>query len=170
MIDAALAELGGFPVIIKSMGGMHGVGVMKIDSRESFSSIIDYLQTKDDTFILRQFIEHSEQARIVVLGDQVISSHANMTSGDFRTNAGEEKNRQRENKSYSNEIQDIAVQAVRSLGLEFGGVDIIFDTKTGEPFITEVNFPFFFPGNYRVTGAPIAKMMIEYLVEKSKNN
>ena len=75
---------------------MHGVGVMKIDSRESFSSIIDYLQTKDDTFILRQFIEHSEQARIVVLGDQVISSHANMTSGDFRTNAGEEKNRQRE--------------------------------------------------------------------------
>lgn len=169
-IDNYLKKIGEFPIIIKALGRMHGVGVMKIDSKESFVSIVDFLRKQEGDFIIRKFISHTEQARIVVLGNKVISSHANLAGSDFRTNAGDQKTRERELKEYSNEVQNIAVQAVQSLGFEFGGVDILFESETNKPYISEVNYPFFFPGNEKLTGNNIAEQMINHLIQKKLTN
>lgn len=165
-MESYLKEIKQFPIIIKALGNMHGVGVMKIDSKESFVSIVDYLREQDGDFIIRDFIHHNEQARIVVLGNKVISSHGNMIGDDFRTNAGSEETRKRIVKSYPTEIQELAIKAVHSLGFEFGGVDILFEKDTNRPYISEVNYPFFFPGNQKLTGCNIAEQMIDYLNKK----
>jgi len=169
-LKESIDELGGFPVILKTLGGMHGIGVMKIDSYDSLFSIIDYLENRGEKFVLRKFIEHEEQARIIVLGDKVIASHANFTSNDFRTNVGDNSTRKRAVKSYDKKIHDMAVKAVQSLGYEFGGVDILFSKKTNEPHIAEVNFPCFFPRTQELTGVDIAGAMIDYLIDKSNNH
>ena len=62
----------------------------------------------------------------------------------------------------------MAVKAVRSLGYEFGGVDILFEEETNNPYIAEVNFPCFFPTTQRLTNIDISGKMIDFLINKSK--
>ncbi|MBD3244814.1 MAG: hypothetical protein GF335_02360 [Candidatus Moranbacteria bacterium] len=160
--------LGGFPIVLKALGGSHGVGVMKIDSIDSLSSILDYLNNKSEPIILRKFIKHKEQARIIVLGDKVVANYTNFTSEDFRTNVGNKNYRKRLVKEYDEKIKNMAVKSVRSLGYEFGGVDILFEEGTNNPYIAEVNFPCFFPTAQRLTKTDISGKMVEFLINKSK--
>ncbi len=163
-------SLGGFPFILKAMGGMHGVGVMKIDSSDSLHSILDYIRNQSESIILRKFIHHHEQARMIVLGDNVIAHHTNLTNEDFRTNAGSNKSRRRIVKEYDEQIKKMAVEAVRSLEYDFGGVDILFEEGTNIPYIAEVNSPCFFPTTQRLTNVDISGQMIDFLINKSLNN
>lgn len=157
--------LKGFPLIVKVTGGSHGVGVIKIDSMESLKSIRDYLKNESGV-ILRQFIKHKQQGRLIVLGDQVIASHINYSTVDFRTNVGSNKVRKRKAFTFTQNIQEIAIKAVASLGLEFAGVDILIEEKTGEPYIAEINFPCFFPTDQQLSNVPISDLIIEHLIKK----
>lgn len=162
-------HLGGFPIILKALGGMRGVGVMKIDSIDSLSSVVDFLIKKLETIILRKFIKHKEQIRFIVLGKKVIAYYTNIASIDFRTNVGSNDVRKRIVKKYDEKIKKLAIKAVNSLGYEFGGVDILLEEGTNKPYIAEVNFPCFFPTTQRLTNMDISGHMIDFLINKSKN-
>ena len=168
LLEKYVEYVGGFPVIVKVLNGSHGVGVMKVDSIEALKSLTDLLQAKNiQPVVLRQFIKHKKQGRLIVLGNKVIASHANHAALDFRSNVGDNLERVREVMTFSKEIQKIAVEAVKSVGIEFGGVDILFDEETDEPFIAEVNYPCFFPTTQNLTGVDIAGAMVDYLLEKA---
>ncbi len=156
--------LNGFPIILKSTGGSHGVGVIRIDSMQSLKSVVDVLLSLDTSYIMREYIEHETQPRLIVLGDKVLSSIEYIrVAEDFRSNAG--SNLQGNPKEFDQHIQDIAVKAVQSLGFEFGGVDILINKK-GEPFIAEVNLPCAYHGVSMRTGYDISGAMIDYLINK----
>lgn len=158
-------KLGGFPIILKTLGGSHGVGVMKFDSYSSLFSVIDFLKENSTRFVLKQFINVSESARLIVLGDKVIDSIAYISpDDDFRSNEGSTPNVLQ--KSYSSEIQAEAVKAVKALNLEFGGVDIMIDDSGF--YVVEVNFPAYHPRAELLTKTPISKMMIQFLIDKSQ--
>ncbi len=162
----AVEKLGGFPIIVKALGGSHGVGVMRADSMQGLASLLDFLRAEKTSVLLRKFIPHSYYARIVVVGNKVVASHLSYTiENEFRTNAGDDKHQKREAITFPADIQEIAVKAVLSLGMETGGVDILFDTQ-GKPYIAEVNFPNDFSVTQRVAGIDIAKAMIEHLMNK----
>lgn len=164
-LQNAVDALGGFPIIIKAMGGSHGVGVMKLDSMDSLSSVADYLSGTDDAFIMRQYLHYTAHARLIVLGDRVISSiEYKKVPGDFRSNVG--TTLQVLPKDFGSEINQLAVESVRVLRYEFGGVDILIDAD-GQPYIAEVNFPCFFPRAQHITGHDIAGEMVAYLQQKS---
>lgn len=159
-------KLDEFPLIIKSAGGQHGVGVIKIDSLESLYSVADYLHKQNDEFILRKFIDYREHARLIVLGDKVISSiEYKRVENDFRSNVG--KKLTIVNKKFDPKIEEIAVRSVSVLGYEFGGVDILID-KNGSPFIAELNFPCYFPRAQQSSNIDISGQMIDFLINKSK--
>jgi RimK family alpha-L-glutamate ligase len=159
-------RLGGFPVILKAAGGSHGVGVMRIDSLASLQSIADYLRIETrGTFILRQFIDVHASARLIVLDDQVIDSiEYRAKAGDFRTNAGADLNVATQ--KFPAAIERAAVEAVKVLGWEFGGVDVLMDAE-GRPYVLEVNLPCFFWRCQNITGTDISGMMVEYLMRKA---
>lgn len=160
-------HLGGCPIIIKALNGSHGVGVMKIDSLESLYSVVDYITKQNDEFILRQYIDYKEHARLIVLWGKVISSiEYKRVENDFRSNAGNDLNVV--HKKFDSHIEDIAVKAVQVLGYEFGGVDILID-QDGNPFIAEVNFPCYFPRAQQHANIDIAWQIIDFLINKSKN-
>jgi glutathione synthase/RimK-type ligase-like ATP-grasp enzyme len=135
----------------------------------SLRSLRDYLKGADVEVLLRKFINHTCQARLVVLGNQVVASDraTRYISYDFRTNISDDKTRKRESYTYSPEIQAIAVQATRTRNLEFGGVDILFEEETEIPYVAEVNFPCDFSGTQGKTGIDIADAMLKYLMKKS---
>lgn len=158
--------LGGFPIIIKALGGSHGVGVMKIDSTQSLFSVGDYLRKQGGMFVMKEFCNVTSTARIIVLGNEVVDSiEYTANNGDFRSNEGVKPNVAPE--KFSKEVEELAIKAAHALGLEFGGVDIMITNKG--PKVAEVNFPCFFSRCQMITGVDIAGMMVDYLVAKSKS-
>lgn len=161
-------NLGGFPIIVKALGGSLGVGVMRFDSMKSLQSALDYFRATKASIMLRKYIRHDYYVRAVVVGNKVIGSKAAYVLEDeFRTNTLDSEKRTRKVKVLTEDLQEKVVQAVHLLGLETGGVDLLFD-KNENAYIAEVNFPNDFTTTQRVTGIDIAGEMLAYLIEKSK--
>ncbi len=158
-------ELGGFPVILKAMGGSHGVGVMRLDSPESLFSVSDFARHGGSELLLKEYCSVRSSARLIVLGDKVIDSiEYSAPKGDFRSNEGASPNVSP--RRFDTEVEQLAVHATNAQGLEFGGVDIML-TDDG-PKVAEVNFPCFFPRCQMLTGTDIAGQMVDYLRKKSE--
>jgi RimK family alpha-L-glutamate ligase len=160
--------LGGFPLILKATGGSHGVGVIKIDSLSSLSSIADFLSSKnqDSTsrFILRKYIHFKSHARLITLEDRVIASIEYHKQGEeFRTNVGSELKVTPQD--FGEKVNRIAIDSIKMLGWKFGGVDILLD-EDGSAWIAEVNLPCFFPRAQEITGIDIAKEIVQYALKR----
>ncbi len=161
-------SLGGFPVVLKAIGGTHGVGVMKVDSLSSLISLVDFLFARDPDppFLLRSYILSTSSARLIVLGGEVVDSIEYLVpSGDFRSNVGSSPAVR--STVFPKDVQQLAVRAVEVLGWEFGGVDVVVHAETGQPFVTEVNLPCYFPRCQLQTGTDIAGRMVDYLLTKA---
>ncbi len=166
--EEALDTVGGFPLIFKVLGGSHGVGVIKVDSLESFKSVIDYFIKTDKSVLIRKFITHEYSGRLIVVGDKVVASYRNLVLKDeFRSNSSDNTDKDREPFNFGDETNAMVVKAVHISGLEFGGVDIIVDQE-GKPFVAEINFPCQFEVAHRVTGVDVASAMVQYLLDKSR--
>jgi len=166
LLDNYVEYLGGFPVIIKAIGGTRGVGVIKVESAASLYSIADHLVSLGGNYILRQFIESAATARLVVLGNQVVASvEYIIPNGDFRSNIAGIPNAKPIKLSAG--VEETAIKAVDAIDVECGGVDLILD-KEGNHYLLEVNYPFSFLTPQFITGTDIAGMMVDYLIEKQR--
>jgi hypothetical protein len=162
--------LGGFPLVVKVMGRQDGVGVIQVDTIEGLKSLFDYVRIEKKTVLLRSFVQHAYYGRLVVIGDRVVASHRTYSSEDeFRTNARGNTDEKKEAIVFPEEVQKVAVAAVKSIGIEFGGVDILF-SDNGEYYISEVNSPCAFNYTQKLTGIDIAGAIIDYLVIKANRS
>lgn len=167
LLEKAVDYLGGFPLVLKVLGGSHGVGVTKIDSFSSLASLVDFFNAQNMHAVLRQFIPVKTSARLIVLGNRVIDSiEYRAPENDFRSNVGQKPNVQV--KKFSKATETLAVKATKALGLEFGGVDVLIDNK-GHSYVTEVNFPCNFSRCQLLTGVDIAGRMVDHLLKKSRS-
>jgi hypothetical protein len=166
LLENYVSYLGGFPIIIKNKGGTMGVGTIKVETWHSLLSIVDYLITTSGNFILREFIENTGTARLVVLGDKVIATEfRDNLANDFRVSPiGNEINYY--SSDFDKETCDLAISATKLSNFETAGVDVIFD-KFGKPYVLEVNFPHNFLAPQNVTGVDISGLMVEFLIEKA---
>lgn len=163
-LDRAVQALGGFPVVIKVVGGTMGIGVIIVESMRSLRSIADYLKTTGDEFILRQFIPAAHVARLVVLGDQIIASlKYAVDEQDFRglpyRMGGREMN-------FGEEVEHLAREASKAAQYEFTGVDILIDQE-GRPHVLEVNAPSNFVALEHDLGVPVGDMIVAHLRGKA---
>jgi len=156
--------LEGFPVIVKITGGTKGAGVLKIDSFDSLMSIAEYLVENKQEAILREYIQTESSARLMVLGEKVIASmEYKNPPDDFRSNATSVL--RPTNKVFPPNVEETAIKSVLSVGVEFGGVDIIFDDK-GNHYLLEMNFPSGFQNIPSICNVEIGDLMIDYLIKK----
>lgn len=168
LLKEYVAALGGFPIVLKIQGSSRGVGVMKVDSFASLISVVDYLHAQGSQIVMRQFIDTHFSGRLVVVGNEVVASiEFESEPDDFRSNSGKMK-RSRARK-FSADIEMLAVRAVACRDIEFGGVDILFDS-TGAPYIAEVNFPCRFNRAQTLTGVDVAGAMVEHLRHKAASH
>lgn len=166
LLGSYAEQLGGFPIIVKSSGGSHGEGVMKVDSLTSLRSVLGFVaDTRTSQFVLRQFIADARHLRLIVIGGKVADViEYDVQPDDFRTNAVAVPTVAERN-DIDESIKQIAIDAVAALGLEFGGVDILIATD-GRPYVAEVNFPCNFARNQLNTGADISGQLIHHLMSK----
>ncbi|MFO0780546.1 MAG: hypothetical protein U0519_01465 [Candidatus Gracilibacteria bacterium] len=164
-LEQYVKKLGGFPVVLKALGGTRGMGVMKVDSMSSLISMAGFLLQQGKFFFLRKFLPVKSSARFIVLGTKVVASlEYRATNGDFRTNSGNILKVKQ--KKFPRDLEELAVLVTSAMGWEFGGVDVL--VYQGKAYVSEVNFPCNFVRAQDASKKDIALMMVKYLAEKAK--
>lgn len=165
-LDKAVKAIGGkFPVIVKTIFGTHGVGVMRADSSASLISICQQLIKSNVEFILQEYIEHEESARILILDNQPLASvMRSIPDGDFRSNAHQGA-KLRKYEPEQDEI-DICVKAANLIGAKFSAVDYIVSDKDGkkEIYLLEINGSPGFEAMQEVIDFNIADKVIDFVI------
>jgi RimK family alpha-L-glutamate ligase len=168
-LKGAVAHLGGqYPVIIKPNQGTKGIGVVQMSSSDDLEQYVKDLPDDVGALIVQECItnSHGKDIRAVVVGDQVVASvlRSNDT-GDFRSNIAQGATASAYKMTPAE--QSVAARAVQALGLEYGGVDLMF----GEDglVVTEVNSPCDLSFIHPATGISVPHHIIKYLLEKHKN-
>jgi len=120
----------GFPVVVKTLRGTRGNGVLLCANREQFNdlaTLLDGAQAGAD-FIFQQYVKasHGRDVRVLVVAGQAIAAmERRSTDGSFKSNislggvgtAFEPPS----------DMAALAVRAANVLGLDVAGIDILFD-------------------------------------------
>ena len=164
-INFSIVKLG-FPMIVKECFGSFGEQVYLVNSKEELTSLIKNLGTKP--FILQEFIKTSygKDIRVEVVGNEVVATVFRQNDqNDFRANITNGANAIKYTPN-SKQI-DIALKACKCLGLDFGGVDILFG-ENDEPILCEVNSNAYPLNVQKITGVNIIKLTLEHIKNKVK--
>lgn len=160
----AAAQAIGFPVIVKTPFGTHGVGVFYADSPETFMPIVDYLAVSDgNPAIIEEFVAEAgrKDLRVFTLGDRVLAAMERTAKpGDVRANAS--NGGTGAPVELTEEERSLAVRAARLFGLDFAGVDLL-RSKRGSLLI-EVNANPGFAELERATGVDVAGAVLDAAV------
>ena len=155
--------LGGFPIVVKVSGGTKGVGTMKLNDFPSLFSVTDYLFECDTPFMLREYINPSEIARLIVVGSEVVYANEKLISkDDFRTSISDQLPII---KKYPAHIEVVSIQASHAANFDNCGVDVLID-DAGNPFILEVNMPHDFISYDMDQRLHIARCMVKHILTK----
>ncbi|WP_203311487.1 MULTISPECIES: ATP-grasp domain-containing protein [Sphingomonas] len=163
--DAALVERElGFPVIVKTLQGTRGAGVLKCEDRAQFEDLAGLLESAraQADFVLQHYIRasHGRDVRILVVGGRVVAAMERRSlTGGFKSNVslggiGTAYNP-------PPEMADIAIKAAAALDLDVTGIDILFD-ETGYR-ICEANSAPGFQGLERASGADIPAIILSWI-------
>lgn len=138
LVDKELGK--NYPIIGKILNSTHGVGVFKIDSRDS---LIPYIQTlhkldKEEDVILQEFIKSDSDYRVHVLNGEVIAVMERIHKEDeFRNNVHQGASVKLIT-DIPEELEDLAIKASDAVEGSWVGVDIIKDSKNNY-YVLEVN-------------------------------
>lgn len=162
-LDEAEKRLG-YPMVIKECFGSFGKQVHLANSRKEAEEIIASLGASP--FIMQRLVATSfgRDVRISVVGKKAVASMLRCGSdGDFRSNltiGGHSE------KFDATEAQKAAaVAACEAVGLDFGGVDVLFG-ENGEPIICEINSNAHFKTTLDCTGVNMAEHIIKHILRE----
>lgn len=151
----------GFPVVLKTPFGTHGVGVFYAENAETLQPIIDYLRVSDgNPSIIESFIAdaHRKDVRAFVIGGEIIAAmERTAPSGDIRANAALGGAGMKT--ELTKDERRVALACAKAFDLDIAGVDLL-RTSAG-PLLIEVNANPGFMELERATGMDIAGAIVD---------
>ena len=153
------------PVVVKLLESTQGRGVVLAETAKAAESLVDAFRGLGANFLVQEFIAEAAgtDTRCFVIGGKVVGAMSRQAAaGEFRSNL-HRGGTARVDKLSKTE-RDVARRAVRELGLQVAGVDLL-RSETG-PKVLEVNSSPGLEGIENATGKDIAGRIIEYLEGK----
>ena len=157
-----------FPIVMKTLSGSQGVGVLFIESERSYDSQVQLLHNlnSDVDLLIQEYIKTDRDIRVIVLGGLVIASmERQVIDGDFRSNVTQGS------KVLPYDLTDLEIEqcllASKAVNGVWTAVDFIpsSNPKTKPPHILEVNHSPGTEGIEKATGKNIVKEIIQYFEE-----
>ncbi|BCJ95147.1 hypothetical protein acsn021_27160 [Anaerocolumna cellulosilytica] len=153
-----------YPMIVKECFGSFGQQVYMARNQEELVAIVTGIGAKPMLF--QEFIKTSSgrDVRLQIVGGKVVAAmYRYSDTGDFRANVANGGKM----KAYepTQKQVELAIQCCKILGLDFGGVDILFG-EDQEPVVCEVNSNAHFKNIYDCTGINVADSILEYIVKR----
>lgn len=160
----------GFPVVVKTLSGTHGSGVFLCENESSFDDLMQLIrQTGHNTqLIFQQFIAASRgrDLRVFVIdGKAVAAMERRANDGSFKANFS--RGGSVIQYTMTKEIEELALETTRVLGLDIAGIDILFDGKGYK--ICEANSAPDFRGLESCCDVSIADEILDALIAKVKD-
>lgn len=162
-IRPAIARVGGAPVIIKTLEGTQGIGVILAPDLRVAEAVIETLQSTSQNVLIQRFVSESRgrDLRALVVGDRVVASMRRIARGDeFRSNV--HRGGRTEAVTLDAETREVALRAAQTLGLTIAGVDML-ESDDG-PLVMEVNSTPGLQGIEEATGLDVAGTIIDHIV------
>jgi len=161
-----------FPVILKTLSGLAGIGVAICESKRSLKSLIEMIVRDEDSsgpLIVQEYIRESKgrDIRIFIVGNKIVAAMERRAASrsEFRSNFSKGGNVK--NVTLTLKEQRIALKAAKVCKIDISGVDLI-RTRNG-PQILEVNSNPGLKGISMATNKDIAGEIIAYAVRKARN-
>lgn len=130
----------GFPVVVKTLSGSQGVGVFLAEAKSNFEDLMQLIEETNSkaNIILQEFISSSKgkDLRVFTIGGRVVACMERKSRGDnFKANFS--RGGLVNQFDVTPEIERLATETSRILGLDIAGIDLLFD---GEHFkVCEAN-------------------------------
>lgn len=158
-----------FPIILKTLRGSKGVGVLFIESKIGLDSIVQLInkQDEDADLLVQEYIKTDYDVRVLVLGGKVLATMKRpVIKGDFRSNVSQ-GSKPEELKLTELEIEE-CIKAAKAVNGVWTAVDFIpsKDRKKEPPFMIEVNSSPGTEGMEEATGRNISKEILEYFTNR----
>ena len=158
-----------YPIILKTLRGSKGVGVLFVESAKALDSIVQLIhkQDEDADLLLQEYIKTDYDARVLVMGGKVLSTMKRpVIEGDFRSNVSQGSKPEKLDLTEL-EIEE-SLKAAKAVNGLWTAVDFIpSKNRTKEPpFIIEVNSSPGTEGMEEATGRNISKEILEFFSEK----
>jgi gamma-F420-2:alpha-L-glutamate ligase len=154
----------GFPVVIKAISGSQGKGVFLAEKKAHLTDLMQLIELTNPRFnlILQEFVQTSfgRDLRVFVIGGRVVGCMERQ-SADMGFKANFSAGGTVKQHEVTPEIEWMATEAARILGLDIAGVDLLFD---GDHFkICEVNSSPGFQGLQSCCNVNIPQEIYHYL-------
>jgi len=136
-IESALKIIGNkFPVIIKTLTGTQGIGVIKVDSYDSLISVIQALFKHDAELLIQEYMDTDFDIRTFVVDNRIFACTKRVKAkGEFRSNV--HRGAEAEPYKLTKKEIEIILRAARASKAYMVGVDhIIYKDKV---YVLEIN-------------------------------
>jgi gamma-F420-2:alpha-L-glutamate ligase len=150
-----------YPLLIKKLSGSHGTGIALCQNRSQLEDTAGFV-SRSSNAIIQECIEDSmgRDMRVFVVGGRAIGAMLRTAKeGSFKANysAGGSVH----SVDLTSEMEWLAVESAKTIGLDIAGVDLLFD-KEGYR-ICEVNSSPYFMGFEEATGIDIPVEIFNYV-------
>jgi ribosomal protein S6--L-glutamate ligase len=154
-----------FPIILKTLRGSKGVGVLFVESERALTSIIQLIFKTDSNadLIIQEYIKTEFDVRVMILNGNIVATmQRDVLEGDFRSNYSQGAKVKKYNLTKL-EIEQ-SLLAAKSVGGILSAVDFIpsSDPKNKPPYILEVNSSPGTEGIEEASGKNIVKEILEH--------
>ena len=154
-----------YPLIMKTLSGTKGVGVLFVESERSYDSLVQllYHQNPDVDLIIQEYIKTEKDIRVIVLGGLIVAAmERKVIEGDFRSNVSQ--GGKVANYKLTDLEKEQCLLASKAVNGVWTAVDFIPSEKpeTKPPYILEVNHSPGTEGIEEASGENIVKQVIQH--------
>jgi len=161
-----LGLVGGAPLVVKLLQGSQGRGVVLAETAQAAESVISAFRDLEADILVQEFVAEAKGAdiRCFVIGGKVVAAMKRQAKlGDFRSNL--HQGGEALPVKITTAERDLAVRAVRALGLQVAGVDIL--RAHDGPKVIEVNASPGLQGVERASGKDVADLIIRHVESRA---
>ncbi len=163
-LDKVQSRLG-YPIVVKKCFGAFGKGVYLAKNREELAVLRKELLAEPHLY--QKYVEcGASDFRVITVGGKAVAAMKRKATkqGEFRANAA--LGGSGEAAELTEEMRFLAEEASKRLGLEYAGVDLLWDGS--KYLIAEVNSNAHFALIRKVTGVDVAKEYAKYILSEIK--
>ena len=167
LIDLVKRKKLKYPFLVKPDFGTRGEGIEMIRSEKDLAKIKEYPYHSTE-----EYIKSTYDWRVFVMGGVAIGAmkkQGDMTDdANFKSRASGKKRWNEDDINAAEELSILAVKAAEVSGLEYAGIDLIRDDKTGKFIILETNLAAGWQnGFFEATGVSVPEEIVNWFADRA---